>query len=233
MNQKIRHTGELSWLLAVILCSLSVCFSANSGFGVSMVVAPAYILHLEISRFLPWFTFGMSEYCLQGLLVIVCCVMMGRFKWKYPLAFGTAVCYGLCLDFFRLLLGTEVYPLLWQRCLSCAAGMLICAFSIALFLRSYLPQQAYELMVKELTTKTGADMHKVKWIYDISSLLVAIVLMLLFFRRFSFDQIGIGTLLVTVLNTPLIALAGRVLDRYVSFDPAFPRFHDWFERNLD
>ena len=91
----------------------------------------------------------------------------------------------------------------------------------------------YELIVKELTEKTGADMHKVKWIYDISSLAVAILLMLLFFHRFSFDQIGVGTLLVTVLNTPLIAMFGKLLDRFVSFDPAFPKFHDWFERIMN
>lgn len=233
MKHKINRASEVSWFLAVILCSLSVCFSANSGFGVSMVVAPAYILYLKINFYLPWFTFGMAEYCLQGLLLIICCAIMGRFKWKYLLAFGTAVCYGLCLDFWRLIFGAQTYPLMWQRCLSCAAGMLICAFSIALFLRTYFPQQAYELLVKELTEKTGANMHKVKWIYDILSLTVAILLMLLFFHRFSLDQIGIGTLLTTLLNTPLIAMFGKLLERYVSFDPAFPRFHAWFNRLMN
>lgn len=233
MTSKITKAGEASWFLAVILCSLSVCLSANSGFGVSMVVAPAYILYLKINFFLPWFTFGMAEYLLQGLLIVVCCMVMGRFKWKYLLSFGTAVCYGLCLDFWRLIFGAKPYPLMWQRCLSCAAGMIICGFAIALFLRTYFPQQAYELVVKELTEKTGSNMHKVKWIYDISSLAVAILLMLLFFHRFSLDQIGIGTLLTTLFNTPLIAMFGKLLDKYVSFDPVSPRFHDNFNRLMN
>ena len=96
-----------------------------------------------------------------------------------------------------------------------------------------LTNPVHECSAEELTEKTGADMHKVKWIYDISSLAVAILLMLLFFHRFSFDQIGVGTLLVTVLNTPLIAMFGKLLDRFVSFDSAFPKFHDWFERIMN
>ncbi|HKM33764.1 MAG TPA: DUF6198 family protein [Lachnospiraceae bacterium] len=233
MKRKIINVGELTWLLAIVLCSLSVCLSANSGFGVSMIVAPAYILYLKIVTLLPWFTFGMAEYCLQGMLLLVCCMVMKRFKWKYLLSFGTAILYGLCLDFWRLVFGSAIYDILWLRFFSCVAGMIIGSFSIALFLRSYLPQEAYELLVKELSIKTGANMHKVKWIYDISSLGAAILLMFLFFHQFSFEMIGIGTLIVTLLNTPLIAFWGRLIDRYASLNSAFPKFYQKYEELMD
>ncbi|MGN1147708.1 MAG: DUF6198 family protein [Lachnospiraceae bacterium] len=233
MKKEIRNFGEASWAFGTVLCGLGVCLSANSGFGVSMVAAPAYILYMKMSTFFPWLTFGMAEYFLQGILVLFCCIIMGRFKWKYLLSFGTAICYGFCLDLWRLLFGTVIYPLLWQRILSGIAGMFITAFSIALFLRTYLPQEAYELVVKELTEKTGANMHKVKWIYDITSLIVAIFMMLLFFHRFSLDMIGVGTLLLTLCNTPLIALFGRILDKYVSFAPAFPHFYEKFDKLMN
>ncbi len=233
MKKKFTKNSEILWFLAIILCSLSVCLSANSGFGVSMIVAPAYILHLKISAFLPWFTFGIAEYCLQGLLLLICCIVMRKFKWKYPLSFGTVFLYGLFLDLWRLLLGSEIYPEFWLRCLAYVAGMLICAFSIALFLRSYLPPQAYELFVKELSLLTGAGIHKVKWIYDISSLCTAIILMLLFFHTFSFEIIGVGTLIVTLINTPLIAFWGRIIDRFTDFGTAFPKFHKKFEDIMD
>lgn len=233
MDRKIKKMGETSWVLGTVLCGLGVCLSANSGFGVSMVAAPAYILYIKMNSFFPWLTFGMTEYFLQGTLVLFCCVVMGRFKWKYLLSFGTAICYGFCLDFWRILFGTAVYPLLWQRIFSGIAGMLITAFAIALFLRTYLPQEAYELVVKELTEKTGANMHKIKWIYDITSLVAAVLLMLFFFHRFSLDMIGIGTLLLTLCNTPLIALFGRILDKHVTFSPAFPRFYEKFNRLMN
>ena len=71
MNNKKGNFAELAYVMGMILCPLGVCLSAKSGFGVSMVVAPAYVLYLRISETLPWFTFGKSEYIFQGLLLIV------------------------------------------------------------------------------------------------------------------------------------------------------------------
>lgn len=233
MRKKRGKVGEAAWLLGVLLCSLGVCFSAKSGFGVSMVVAPAYVLYRRLSGIFPFLTFGTAEYLLQGLLIVLLCLVIGKCKWKFLLSFGTAVCYGLALDFWQLLFGTEQYPLLWQRCLSCGFGAVVTALAIALYLRTYLPQQGYELVVKELTEKFRRSMAKVKWIYDLASLLCSVLLMLLLFGTFSTDMIGIGTLLLTLVNTPLITLWGKLLDRFFVFTSAFPRFHDGFERILN
>ena len=71
MENKKGRFAEIAYVLGIILCPLGVCLSAKSGFGVSMVVAPAYVLYLRISETIPWFTFGKSEYIFQGLLLIV------------------------------------------------------------------------------------------------------------------------------------------------------------------
>lgn len=233
MKQKIGKISEAAWVAAVIICGLGVCLSAKSGFGVSMVVAPAYVIYLKVSQALPWFTFGMSEYCLQGLFVILLSIILRRFKWKYPLAFFTALCYGLALDAWRAVFGTEVYTEMYQRCLACAGGAVITAFAIALFLRTYLPQEVYELVVKEITEKYKFNMNKVKLIYDWSSLGAAIILMLVLFRRFSFEMIGIGTLIMTVINTPIIALFGRLLDSRFEFTSAFESFQEKFNELMN
>ena len=229
-NAKLGRMGELAWLLGVLLCSLGVCFSAKSGFGVSMVVAPAYVLHRFLSPSVPWMTFGAAEYLLQGTLILLLCIAVQRFKWKYLLSFFTAVCYGFALDFWRLLFGTGVYGELWQRIIACGVGAVITAFAIALYLRTYLPQQGYELVVKELTERYRLPLGRVKWLYDIGSLLTAVLLMLALFRSFSTDMVGIGTLLLTVINTPLITLSGKLLDKFFAFDSAFPRFRARFDQ---
>lgn len=229
-DKRIGRMGEAAWLFGVLLCSLGVCLSAKSGYGVSMVVAPAYVLHRFLSPHFAWVTFGAAEYLLQGVLLVALCVSVRRFKRKYLLSFGTAVVYGFALDGWRLLFGTAVCPFLWQRIACCAAGACITAFSIALYLRTYLPQQVYELFVKELTERYNFRLGRVKWLYDASSLLFAILLMLALFRRFSTDMIGVGTLLLTVVNTPLITLSGKLLDRFFKFDPAFPRFRAQFDK---
>ena len=225
--------GELSWLLGILLCALGVHFAVRSGFGVSMVVAPAYVLHRAISPVWEWFSFGTAEYCLQGLLVILLAIVLRKFKWKYPLAFFTAMLYGFSLDFWNLLFGEGVFTAMPARIFSLAASMLITGLAIALFLRSYLPQQVYELIVKELTDHFGWNMTKVKWIYDGCSLLFSILLMLLLFRRFDTGMVGIGTLVVTLLNAPIMAMWGKLLDRLFSFEPALPKLYDSFEKYFD
>ena len=52
MGKKIKRGAELAWLFGIILCPLGVCLSAKSGLGVSMVVAPAYVLYLKLSQYL-------------------------------------------------------------------------------------------------------------------------------------------------------------------------------------
>ena len=79
MENKKGRFAEIAYVLGIILCPLGVCLSAKSGFGVSMVVAPAYVLYLRISETIPWFTFGKSEYIFQGLLLIVLAFAGRRF----------------------------------------------------------------------------------------------------------------------------------------------------------
>lgn len=233
MKNKKGKIAEAAWVAAVIICGLGVCLSAKSGFGVSMVVAPAYVIYLKVSQTLPWFTFGMSEYCLQGFLIILLSIFLKRFKWKYPLAFLTALCYGLALDAWRAVFGTEVYAEMYQRCLACAGGAVITAFAIALFLRTYLPQEVYELVVKEISDKYKLSVNRVKLIYDWTSFGTAIILMLLLFKRFSPEMIGAGTLIMTIINTPIITLFGRFLDSRFEFTSAFESFHEKFNELMN
>lgn len=233
MKNKIPHTAEAAWLLGIIMCSLGVCFSVKSDFGVSMVIAPAYIAYLKLSEIIPWFTLGMAEYSMQGILIVLLSIVVGRFKLKYLLCFLTAVLHGVFVDVWSVILEPLVCETIFQRCIFCAAGAIVTGAAIALMLRTYLPQEVYELAVKEISEKFSASVNKVKWIYDISSLVFAILLMLLLFNKFSFDMIGIGTLILTVVNTPIITLFGKLLDKFFDFTPAFSGFFQKFDKVMN
>lgn len=233
MKKKIDKFAEASWFLALIISSLGVCLSAKSGFGVSMVIAPAYILYQKLSIFYPWFTFGVGEYCLQALLVLIMCIIYRKVKLKYFLSFGTAVCYGILLDFWYRILGKETYLLLWQRCLSSITGLLITDFSLALFFHTYLPQEAYELFVKEISEHFHFSITRVKWSYDFCSLIISIILMFLLFGRFATNMIGINTLIMTFVNAPIIGFFGKVLEQHISFTSIYEPFHKKFEKIMN
>lgn len=224
--KKLSKTGEIAWLLSIIFSALGVCLSSKGGFGVSIVVAPAYVLHKKLSVFFEWFTFGISEYFLQGMLLLILCIVMKKVKIKYALTVITILLYGAVLDFWYIVFGQGICSLLSQRIIFAAAGFIITAFSIALALRTYLPQESYEMFVKEISDKFGYNMNKVKWIYDFCSLALAIVIMLVSFGTFSFEMIGIYTLVCVFINSPVIALFGRLLDKISDFSPAFPSLYE-------
>ena len=50
-----KKMNEAAWLLGIIFCALGVCLLTKAGFGLSMVSAAAYILHLKVVQFLPFF----------------------------------------------------------------------------------------------------------------------------------------------------------------------------------
>ncbi len=68
MKKRVFYT-EISYVLGLIIMAFGAAFTEKADFGMSMVVAPAYILHLKVSEFLPWFTFGVAEYIFQGFLI--------------------------------------------------------------------------------------------------------------------------------------------------------------------
>ena len=71
MKKPVFYT-ELAWLAGLALTALGTALTAWADFGVSMVVAPAYVLHLAMSRVWPWFSFGVGEYVLQaGVLMVM------------------------------------------------------------------------------------------------------------------------------------------------------------------
>ena len=60
---------EVSYVAGIIALALGTALMERADFGMSMVVAPAYLIYLKVSQYLAWFTFGMAEYCLQALLI--------------------------------------------------------------------------------------------------------------------------------------------------------------------
>lgn len=94
---RIRLYEEPVYLAALVMLSLAVAMTAAADFGVSMIVAPAYILSLKF----PFLTFGRAEYIIQALLFAVFCILMRRIKPVYLFSFVTCIIYGFVLDAWR------------------------------------------------------------------------------------------------------------------------------------
>lgn len=223
MNGKKRISGEWAYVLSILIMSLSVAIVAAADFGVSMIVAPAYILSLKV----PALSFGQCEYIVQGLLLLVFCLLMRRVKPLYFTAFITCLLYGAALDLWRGLIpilnpsvtppGSMAMPL---RILFFAVGTVITALAVAFCFKTYLYPQVYDFFVKGVSQHFRLDRTKFKIVYDAASLGLSVAMTLLLFGRFR--GIGVGTLITTCVNGLLIGFFDRFLDRHFTFAPRFP-----------
>lgn len=228
--KKIKIPSELTYILAVFILSFSVAMLSSTNFGLSMVVSPAYILSCKIDGL----TFGQSEYIIQGLMFILFCILMKKVKLVYFSAFLTGIIYGAVLDMWRLIIphfnpavtppGSLPFPL---RVVYFILGIVLTAFSIALFFRTYIYPQVYDFFVKGLTERYALDRGKFKIGFDVSMLVLSCVMTLAIFRKFI--GVGVGTLIMTLTNGAMISFFGKFLDRFFVFEPLFRKFSKHFE----
>lgn len=202
----------LNWALGTLLCTLGVAFCTKADFGLSMIAAPPYILHVFLRDFYPWYTQGTSEYCFQALTLIVTCLIIRQFRPKYLLSFVSSVISGLTLDGWLFVLGGNgVYASLGIRILTFVIGSALISLGVAFFFRTTLPIQIPELAVSEIAHRYGFDQSKTKLIYDCIMLAVAVTLTLTLTHGWT--GVGIGTILVTFINAPMIAFFCKIIDK--------------------
>lgn len=221
-KKKLGKMNEAAWLLGTLLCALGVALCTKAGFGLSMIAAPAYILHIKLYPISAFFTQGTCEYLWQGLLLAIMCIGVQKFRFKYLLGFVTGVIFGLCIDMWLSLLGGGAMVCSMPLRIVCfAVGEFITALAVAFYFRTEYPLQICELTVTEFAARYRIGNDRMKLINDIVMLTVSVVLALILNRKL--DGVGIGTVIITAINAPLIGLCGKVLDRFFDFSPRFPR----------
>ena len=220
MKKRVFYT-ELSYVLGLIIMAFAAAFTEKADFGMSMVVAPAYILHLKLSQVLPWFSFGVAEYVFQGLLVVATILVMRKFKWSYLFSFVTAILYGTLLDGAMTVIAPLPDEAFWIRLVWYAVGTVSCSLAVSLFFHTYLAPEAYELIVKELAAKTNGNINKVKTAYDCFSVVLGLVLSFSFFGFGVFEGVKLGTVVCALINGFLIGRFSKLLEHVFEFKNAF------------
>ena len=219
MKGKRTFYCELAYFAGIVILAFGTAFMEKADFGISMVVAPAYLIHLKVSQYVPFFSFGMSEYVFQAVLLVLLSIVMRKFKKSYLLSFGTAFLYGTVLDVTINLVALFPYSgILWQI-IFYIVGTITCAIGVALLLHTYFPPEVYELVVKELSPKFNMTVGKIKTVYDCCSCILAVILSLCFFHTF----VGVkwGTIVCAMINGWLIGKFSYLLENNFVWKDAF------------
>lgn len=216
MKKRVFYT-EAAYLLGVSTIALATAMMAAADFGVSMVVAPAYLLHLKLSQTLPFVTFGRAECLLQAVLVAATIVILGKFRLSLLFSFVTAFIYSLLLDGFAVPIALLPVDNRIVRLLLYGGGIVICAFGVSCMFHTYISPAAYEMFVKEVSGRFGRDLNRFKLGYDLASCAAAIATSFAFFGFGKFEGVKVGTVLCAFVNGPLIALFSRLLESRFEF----------------
>ncbi|MDO4748960.1 MAG: DUF6198 family protein [Eubacteriales bacterium] len=216
MKKRYFYT-ELAYIIGLTLLALSAALMEKADFGVSMVVAPAYLLHLQVSQYLPFFTFGMAEYTLQAVLLIIMITVLRKFRLSYLFSFVTAVLYGFILDLMMYFVSYIPYDNIASRIVYYILGLLGCAVGVSLLFHTYISPEVYELFVKELSAKSKTNINKVKTIYDCTSCVIAIIMSFAFFGLWHFEGVKWGTVVCALINGFTIGLSSKVFEKLFTF----------------
>ena len=232
-KKKIIINSEATYIVAILLLSLSVAMLTTADFGISMIVAPAYLLSLKVN----FLTFGQAEYVIQAIFFILLCLVIRKFKPIYLTSFMTCLIYGLALDLWRMIpffnssVTSPESLALWIRILLFIGGVLLTGFSVALFFKTYFYPQVYDFSVKCITARYRFKMFIVKTGVDFSMLGIALIMTFCFFGKLV--GIGWGTLVMAVLNGTIIGLFSKLLDHCFEFKPALSKFASFFDLGFE
>lgn len=213
MKKKVVLYEEVAYLIGILLLALGTAFSEKANFGMSMVVAPAYLIHLKVSQYLPWFSFGVAEYTFQAVLLIALTLTMRKFKKGYLFSFATAVFYGIVLDLWVKAVSFIPSDTYAVRTVLFVFGMLCCSLGVAFLFNTYIAPEAYELIVKEVSSKYSFKISRVKTIYDCISCVVGIILSFTFFGMFKFVGVSYGTVICALCNGFLIGKFSGLIEK--------------------
>ena len=212
---------EIAYFLGLFLLAWGTALTVWGDFGLSMVVAPAYIIHVTVSKYWPWFSFGVAEYAFQAVILIVMVILLRKARWYYLLSFATAVLYGILLDagtsvFHAVLPATQMEG--YRLAAYIVGDLMVCA-GVSMMFKTYIPPEAYELFVKEIGSRTGIKLHIFKTAYDCCSLIIAVGLSYILLGNL--EGIGIGTVVCAFLNGSLIKGITGLLEKNFEFRDLF------------
>ena len=221
MKKRVFH-AETAYIFGILFVAVGVVLTEKADFGMSMIVAPAYLLYRWLNPVWSFFSFGMAEYCFQAFLLVVMAAVMRKFRLSYLFSFATAVVYGTVLDGFMLLGAFLPAEQLWERILYYILGCFICSAGVSMMFHTYLSPEAYELFVKEVSACFGININRFKTGYDCVSCLVGLVMSFAIFGMWNFVGVKWGTVLCALFNGFLIGKISAFYEKHFEFHDALP-----------
>lgn len=146
--KKRRINSEILYLIAILVLSFSIDLLTIANMGLSAINGPAYILSEKVYSL----TYGQAEYIVEGIIFIIFCILMKKFKMAYLSSFITGVLYATMADIWKIIIPffqTQNEICFQLRIVYFFIGFILSAMAVAMFYKSYLYPQIYGFLFKK------------------------------------------------------------------------------------
>ncbi len=187
---------ELAFIIAMFTNSLAISLLVKSVFGVSTLSS----LPLVLSDIFPVISFGMMNFMVQSILLIILIIITRQPKISYIFSFIIGFVFGLMVDGFDILVSylPDIFVL---RIIYFFVGWVLISFGAALFVKSSMPLMPFDGFVKDLSVFFKTKVKLVKTISDLIFVGSSVFLSLTFLHELV--GVGIGTIFMAFFTGSL------------------------------
>lgn len=187
--------------LGVVINSFGVALITLGNLGTSAISSVPYVCSLQFLMF----SFGVTTFIWNILLILVQVVLLRRdFKPSQFLQIMVNVLFSAMIDVSMAILGILHPTMLWEQFLCIGLGCV----AIVIELAPNVVVVPGEGVVRAIAKVSGVRVGTVKAVFDITLIIIAAVLSLIFFH--GLRGVGIGTVISAVLVGPIINIVNRV-----------------------
>ena len=209
-DSKLILRGEAALLLAIIVNSIGVLLMLQSGSGISAISSVPY----AFSELFTKLSLGTWTYIFQGLLVITLMVLKKRFVPSYLFSFAAGFMFGELMDINELWI-TKLPMSIPLRIVYFVVSYVILCFGIALSNRCKLPIIPTDLFPRDMSEIINKPYSRVKITFDVTCLLITAFLTYFVLGRIL--GLGIGTVVAAFTMGKGVAIAGKLIDKKMTF----------------
>ena len=211
---------HLLLFIALYIMTLGIAACVKSMLGASVISELPYVFHdAGTGGLTPSLTIGQYTFIMNALLVVgQVGVLRRQFDPVQLFQLLVGFVFGMLIDLNLYLLSWLQPEAIWEKAMAQLAGCTILAAGIALEVRcGSVP----------ISKVTGIEFPKVKIVVDVSLVLLGIVFCYIFFGKWQWHIIGVGTLFAMYYVGWAVRIASHHLkwfDRLLKYRPGFRRY---------
>ena len=194
------------FILGLIINSFGVAFITKSALGTSQISSIPYVLSLKFTNL----SFGQTTFIFNMLFILIQLLILKKdFRPIQFLQIAANILFSFFIDVSMTLLtglNPQTIPL---RSLSLLVGCAILAVGISVEVAPDVIKVPGEGLVHAMARVSGMEFGKVKIRFDVTLIIMAMLLSFLFFHKL--NGIGLGTIISAVLVGPMISFVNRHL----------------------